>query len=222
VRKRLLAFAGALALVAAAAAAWQLAPRFTDATIADVFDTAQAWRGSAWAIPVLLAAFVVGGLVAFPVNLLIALAMVVLGAWIGAPCALAGVLLSAVALHEIGRALPERFHARLADPRWRRLRERVLAHGVLSIAAVRLVPVAPYSVVSLAAGMLRVKRVDYVAGTALGMAPGIALYAAFADRAEAALRDPHPLAWLSLLGVVVVILVLAWFARSRHRARGVR
>jgi uncharacterized membrane protein YdjX (TVP38/TMEM64 family) len=222
VRKRLLALAGALALVAAAAAAWQLAPRFTDATVADVFDTAQAWRGSAWAIPVLLAAFVVGGLVAFPVNLLIALAIVVLGAWIGAPCALAGVLLSAVALHEIGRALPERFHARLADPRWRRLRERVLAHGVLAVATVRLVPVAPYSVVSLAAGMLRVRRVDYIAGTALGMAPGIALYAAFADRAEAALRDPHPFAWLSLLGVVVVIVALAGFARTRHRAHGDR
>ena len=221
-RKRLLAFAGALALVAAAAAAWQLAPRFTDATVADVFDTAQAWRGSAWAIPVLLGAFVVGGLVAFPVNLLVALAIVVLGAWIGAPCALVGVLLSAVVLHEIGRALPERFHARLADPRWRRLRDRILAHGVLAVATVRLVPVAPYSVVSLAAGMLRVRRVDYIAGTALGMAPGIALYAAFADRAEAALRDPHPLAWLSLFGVVVVIVALAWFARTRHRAHGGR
>ncbi|MBA8889879.1 putative membrane protein YdjX (TVP38/TMEM64 family) [Dokdonella fugitiva] len=217
-RKRLLAFAGALALVAAAAAAWQLAPRFTDATVADVFDTAQAWRGSAWAIPVLLGAFVVGGLVAFPVNLLVALAIVVLGTRIGAPCALVGVLLSAVVLHEIGRALPERFHARLADPRWRRLRDRILAHGMLAVATVRLVPVAPYSVVSLAAGMLRVRRVDYVAGTALGMAPGIALYAAFADRAEAALRDPHPLAWLSLFGVVVVIVALAWFARARHRA----
>jgi uncharacterized membrane protein YdjX (TVP38/TMEM64 family) len=221
-RKRLLAFAGALAVIAAAAAAWQVAPRFTDTTVADVFAAAQAWRGSLWAAPVLLAAFVAGGLVAFPVNLLIALAIVVLGPWGGAPCALAGVLLSAVALHEIGRALPERFHARLADPRWRHLRERILAHGVLAVAAVRLVPVAPYSVVSLASGMLRVRRGDYVAGTALGMAPGIALYAVFADRAVAALRDPHPLAWLSLLGVVVVIVALAWIARARHRARGGR
>jgi uncharacterized membrane protein YdjX (TVP38/TMEM64 family) len=218
-RRRLLALASVLALAAAAAAAWQLAPH---ATLADVFAAAERWRHSAWAAPLLLAAFVLGGLVAFPVNLLIALAVVVLGPWAGAPCALVGSLLSAIALHEVGRALPERFHARLADPRWRKLRERILAHGVLAVAAVRIVPVAPYSVVSLAAGMLRVPRVDYIAGTALGMAPGVALYAVFADRAEAALRDPHPLAWLSLLGVVVVILVLAWFARSRHRARGVR
>lgn len=221
-RRRLLAIAGVLALAGAAAAAWQLAPHATHATLADVFAAAERWRHSAWAAPLLLAAFLLGGLVAFPVNLLIALAVVVLGPWAGAPCALVGALLSAVALHEIGRALPERFHARLADPRWRKLRERILAHGVLAVATVRIVPVAPYSVVSLAAGMLRVKRVDYVAGTALGMAPGIALYAAFADRAEAALRDPRPLAWLSLVGVVLVIVALAWFARSRHRARGVR
>jgi len=221
-RKRVLAFAGVLALAAAAAAAWQVAPRITDLTVADVFVAIEAWRGSIWAAPLLLAAFVAGGLVAFPVNLLIAIAVVVLGPSYGAACALVGVLLSATALHEIGRALPERFHARFADPRWRSLRERILAHGVLAIAAVRFVPVAPYSVVSLAAGMLRVRRADYLAGTAIGMMPGIALYAAFVDRAEKVLREPHPLAWLSLVGVIVMIIVLGWIARKRHSARGAR
>jgi uncharacterized membrane protein YdjX (TVP38/TMEM64 family) len=219
-RKRLFAFAGVLIAVATAAAAWQLAPRFTGVTVADVFAAIEAWRGSVWAAPLLLAAFVAGGLVAFPVNLLIAVAIVVFGPLQGAACALFGSVLSAVALHEIGRALPERFHARLAGPRWVRLRERLLSHGVIAVAIVRLVPVAPYSVVSLATGMLRVRRADYVLGTAIGMTPGIALYAAFVDRAENALREPHPLAWLSLLGVVVMIVALAWITGKRHRAHG--
>jgi phospholipase D1/2 len=216
-RTRVLALAGALVLVAAAAAVWLVAPLFTGTTVADVFAAIDAWRGSLWAVPLLLAAFVAGGLVAFPVNLLIAVSIVVFGPLYGAALALVGVMLSAVALHEVGRALPQRLHARLADPRWIRLRERLLAHGVLAVAVARLVPVAPYSVVSLAAGMLRVRRADYVAGTAIGMAPGIALYAAFADSAEKALREPHPLAWLSLLGFVVAIVALAWFARTRKR-----
>jgi len=218
-RKRVLAFAGMLALVTAVAAAWQVAPRMTGLTVADVFAAVESWRSSIWAAPLLLAAFVAGGLVAFPVNLLIAIAIVVLGPLYGSACALVGALLSAVALHEIGRGLPERFHARLADPRWLRLRRRILSHGVLAVAAVRLVPVAPYSVVSLAAGMLRVRRLDYLVGTAIGMMPGIVLYAAFVDRAEKALREPHPLAWLSLGGVVVVIGALALAARARHRER---
>ncbi|WP_395683448.1 TVP38/TMEM64 family protein [Dokdonella sp.] len=221
-RKRLLAFAGALALVAAAATAWQLAPHFTGATVADLLAAAQSWRGSAWTIPALLAAFFVGGFIAFPVNLLIALTIVVLGPMSGAPCALAGALLSAIALHEAGRALPERFHARITHLRWTRLRDRLLAHGVLAVATVRLVPVAPYSVVSLASGMLRVRRADYLAGTALGMAPGVALYALFAERAEAALRDPHPLAWLSLFGVVAALVAIGWFAHARGRVHGPR
>jgi phospholipase D1/2 len=219
-RKRVLAFAGALAFVAVAAAAWQVAPRITGMTLTDVSTAIEPWRSSAWAAPLLLAAFVAGGLVAFPVNLLIAVAIVVLGPLYGAACALVGVLLSAAALHEIGRALPERFHARLAGSRWLRLRERILSHGVLAIAAVRFVPIAPYSVVSLAAGMLRVRRSEYVVGTAIGMAPGIALYAAFVDRAEKALREPHPLAWLSLLGVVAMIAALAWTTAGRHRVHG--
>ena len=95
-RRRLLAIAGVLALAGAAAAAWQLAPHATHATLADVFAAAERWRHSAWAAPLLLAAFLLGGLVAFPVNLLIALAVVVLGPWAGAPCALVGALLSAI------------------------------------------------------------------------------------------------------------------------------
>lgn len=221
-RKRVIAVAVALAMAAAVAMVWRLAPHVTASTAADLLATARTWGGSAWSAPLLLGVFVVGGFVAFPVNLLIALTIVVLGPTLGAPCALAGALLSAVAVHEAGRALPARFQARLADSRWQRLRERIVAHGVVAVATVRLVPVAPYSVVSLAAGMLRVRRTDYVAGTALGMAPGVALYAVFADRAEAALRNPHPLAWLSLFGVVVAIVAIGWLARSRLRAHGDR
>jgi phospholipase D1/2 len=221
-RSSVFAFAAALTLAVGVAAAWQVAPRITGMTVADVSATIEAWRSSAWATPLLLAVFVGGGLVVFPVNLLIALAIVVLGPLYGAACALAGVLLSALVLHEIGRALPGRFQAHLADPRWVRLRERILLHGMIAVAAVRLVPVAPYSLVSLAAGLLRVRRADYVAGTAIGMAPGIALYAVFADRAEAALREPHPLALLSLLGVVVALGAMAWIARRRQRAGDAR
>ncbi|HEU4663101.1 MAG TPA: hypothetical protein VFS55_03605, partial [Dokdonella sp.] len=117
-RKRVLAFALALATAAVVAALWRLVPYATASTAADLLAAARAWGGSLWSAPVLLGAFVVGGFVAFPVNLLIALTIVVLGPALGAPCALAGALLSAIAVHEAGRALPERFHARLADPRW--------------------------------------------------------------------------------------------------------
>ena len=70
---------------------------------------------------------------------------------------------------------------------------------LIAVAIVRVLPIAPYSIVSLAAGIAGIGRVAYFAGTALGMLPGIVLYALFADRArkviaEAILGDqPLPL-----------------------------
>lgn len=189
--------------------------------LAQRIDDATRLRDSPLAMPACVLAFVAGGLVACPVNLLIAASVVVLGPWKGGACALAGVLASAGVLHAIGRRLPARWTAPLRAPRWRRVRSRLLAHGVLAVALVRLVPVGPYSVISLLAGLVGVRRGDYYAGTALGMLPGIVLYAAFADRARAALANPGPRAWLAVAAVVAAIVVLAgglaWWSRREGR-----
>ena len=62
-------------------------------------DRLTMWRASPLAMLAMLACFVVGGLVVFPVNLLIAASIVVFGPLIGAPIALAGSLASAAVLH---------------------------------------------------------------------------------------------------------------------------
>lgn len=160
-----------------------------------------------------LAAFVLGGLVVFPVNLLVAASIVIFGPPAGALYALLGSVLSAIVLFEIGRRLPESWLARLLGSRGERLRERIVGRGLLAVAFVRIVPLAPYSVVSLLAGVARIGRRDYIAGTALGMSPGIVLYALFADRAREVLRNPHPLAWLGLGLVVLVLIAFALGAR---------
>jgi phospholipase D1/2 len=85
------------------------------------------------------------------------------------------------------------------------------------------VPIAPYSIVSLAAGAAGVRRVPYLAGTALGMAPGIALYAVFVDRARVVIADPRPLSWAMLLFAIVLIVAIALLLkRLRRRGRDAR
>lgn len=206
-------------VVTAAAVAWHAEFVPARALLTDLLADAMRLRDSPFAVPAGVLAFVVGGLVAFPVNLLIAASVVVFGPWLGGGCALAGVLASAATLRSIGQRLPLRWSARLHDPRWRRVRERLLDHGILAIAFVRLVPVGPYSVVSLLAGVLRVRWSDYLVGTALGMLPGIAMYAVFIDRARAALADPRPGAWLAVAGIVVLVVALAvGLAGWRHRS----
>jgi uncharacterized membrane protein YdjX (TVP38/TMEM64 family) len=205
----------AIALLALLAAGWLHWPAVEMPSIADVLARADHWRALPVAPLVALAAFVVGGFVVFPVNLLIAATIVVFGPVAGAAYALTGATLSAAAVHETGRQLPSSVFARVAGERGERLRQRIVGHGLIAVALVRLVPVAPYSLVSLIAGAARIRRIPYLVGTALGMTPGIVLYALFVDRARAALLDPHPLAWLGVVAVVLAMVVVAVALRAR-------
>jgi uncharacterized membrane protein YdjX (TVP38/TMEM64 family) len=198
------------------AAAWWYWPADASIVLAGLLEDGARWRASPWTPCVVLAAFALGGLVVFPVNLLIAATIVVLGPLPGALFALAGSTLSATLTHEIGRALPATTTSRWFGMRGERLRRRVVGHGILAIALVRLLPVAPFSIVGFFSGVARVRRRDYLLGTALGMAPGIALYALFLERARAVLLDPHPLQWLGLVGAAALLLATALGLRHWH------
>jgi uncharacterized membrane protein YdjX (TVP38/TMEM64 family) len=90
-----------------------------------------------------------------------------------------------------------------------------------------MVPVAPFSLINLAAGAIRIRLGDFLAGTVLGMAPGMAALTVFGDRIEALLRDPSPgrIALLLLaLGLVVAVAYGTdrWAARRRRRREFLR
>lgn len=211
---RLLAFA-LFALMLAAAALWLHSSTLTRPTIGELLALAERGRASPIAPLIAIAAFAIGGIVVFPVNLLIAATIVVFGPFAGAAYALMGSVLSAEVVYEIGRLLPASAFARVMGERGERLRVRIVGYGFAAVALVRLVPVAPYSVVSVVAGAARIRRAGYLLGTALGMLPGIALYALFVDRARAALLDPHPLTWLALAAAIALMVVVGFLLRKR-------
>jgi len=164
-----------------------------------------------------LAAFIAGGLVVAPVNVLIAATMIVFGPLAGVAYALLGSLLNAWVLYEIGRVLPaSQLRARLDRP-LRLLTGRMSHQGILAIMLIRIVPVAPYSVVNVIAGAAHVARVQYLVGTALGMLPGIILNALLVDRLIAALLHPGPWTWalLGLVGLAITAIAVTIHRRLR-------
>lgn len=220
--RAVLATIALLALVIAAVAAWVMNPGLEWPEAADLLDAAA--RFGRWPpAPLLaLACFAIGGLVVFPVNLLIAASIVAFGPIGGGVLALAGSVLSAWIVHELGRRLPPGTAVRWFGERGERLRRRIVGHGMLAVAIVRIVPIAPYSVVGFVSGVARVRRTDYLVGTALGMAPGIMLYALFVDRALAVLVNPHPLAWLLLATALALLVAFVFGARAWQRRRNAR
>ena len=86
-------------------------------------------------------------------------------------------------------------------------------------AFVRMLPIAPFSVVNVVAGASHIRWSDFLLGTIIGLLPGITTLTFFVDRAIAAIRDPGA-GTFALLAVAVAILVaLVWVLRRKLRRK---
>jgi uncharacterized membrane protein YdjX (TVP38/TMEM64 family) len=127
----------------------------------------------------------------------------------------AGALLSAGVVYATGRRLGRDAVRRLAGQRLNRLSRRLARRGLLAIVLVRLVPVAPFSIINAVAGASHIGWRDFLLGSAIGLLPGILMTSAFVDRALEAVRHPGPKAFLALAAVVTVIVAGAWFVQRK-------
>jgi len=162
--------------------------------------------------------FAVGGALMFPVTVLIVAAALVFGPWLGFATALTGCLLSAVLGYGAGRLLWRDAVHRLMGPRLRRLSQQLGRRGVLTVAAVRVVPVAPFTAVNLVAGATHVQFRDFLLGTVLAMTPGVLAMTAVADRLAAAVARPGWNTAVALVAVAVVALGGLFLLRRRLAA----
>ena len=109
---------------------------------------------------------------------------------------------------------------RFAGRRVNTVSRRLSRHGLWAVTLLRLLPVAPFTVVNLAAGASELRLRDFVLGSMIGMLPGIALLTVFGDRLGAWLRRPDTVNLAILLSVtfavVILALVLGWWSRRRR------
>ncbi len=174
-------------------------------------------------LPVSLAAvaavYVAAGALAVPVNLLIFSTGLAFGPFAGLGHALFGSLLSAGVYYAAGAGLGRRFVNRLAGVRLSAIAARLGRHGFLAVAAVRLVPVAPFTVVNLVAGATRVPPWPYALGTLLGLLPGTVAMSLFGGQVGALFRSPTPLRAAAVAALVLLIAAAAAVTRRVFRTR---
>ena len=220
-RRRLAILAALLATIGVLAAAWRWTPLGDWIDRERLVEAAEWLRTSAAAPLWVLGAYLVGSVVAVPVTLLIVATVLVFGPYAGFAYSLSGSMLGAVLTYWIGHLLGRDAVRSFAGQRVNRLSRRLGRHGLLAVLAVRVIPVAPFTLVNMVAGASHIRLGDFVLGTLLGMAPGIVAVTLFADRIAAGVRDPNPatLAWLAVS--IVVVGVFAWLLRKwlMHRNR---
>jgi uncharacterized membrane protein YdjX (TVP38/TMEM64 family) len=81
------------------------------------------------------------------------------------------------------------------------------------------VPVAPFSVVNLVAGVSEISLRDFLAGSAIGLLPGLAMASLLGDRLGHWLRRPDVAGLAVLLGCLALLFLLARLLEAWSRAR---
>jgi len=218
-RRRLLHWALVLAALLLLAGAWIWSPLRETLNPGELGQWLARFRYEPWAPIAVLAVFIGGGLIMLPVTLMVVLTAIAFGPVLGFVYALLASTASAGVSFLIGRRLGHRHVKQLSGSRVHDLSRRIGRHGFLTIALLRMVPVAHFTVISMAAGTSHIRIASFLAGTVAGMAPGMILLIAFLDSLAAAAREPDPLRiTISLalgLGIIATLLGLRHWLRGR-------
>ena len=166
-------------------------------------------------------AYTPASFVMFPRWLITMTAVIAFGPWEGFVYGSAGMVLAALVSYFPGRLVATDTVRRLAGPRMQRIANVVTRRGLLAVSIVRLVPIAPFPVVNLVLGALRVRVRHFVFGTMLGMLPGMLAATVLSEQLAAALEDPTSVNWWLVAAAVLGLLTAAYFGqrwlRRSHR-----
>jgi phosphatidylserine/phosphatidylglycerophosphate/cardiolipin synthase-like enzyme/uncharacterized membrane protein YdjX (TVP38/TMEM64 family) len=214
------AFRQNLKIVVLVAAVLSLAALWRWTPLGEVIDFEGARRLAVWIQQRPLAPFWVvavytaGSALAIPVTLMVIATVLVFGTWLGLAYALAGACVSAAALFAVGRWMGRDAVRRLAGGLLNRISRKLADNGLLTVITFRIVPVAPFAVINLIAGVSAIRWRDFALGTLIGLLPGVTAIALLADRAAASLRQPD-IGQFSLLLTAVLLVGLGLFGLRR-------
>ena len=205
--------AGAAVVLATLAALWRYTPLAGWADAERIVQWAEEFSEEPWAVPVVLLAYTPAALLMFPRPLITLFAVVAFGPWQGFGYAWAGILIAALVTYLMGRRLRRSTVRWVAGARVNRLSQLMSRRGWLTMTAIRLVPLAPFVVVNMVAGAIRMKPWDFTVGSALGVLPGTLAATVLGDQLMAGLRDPGSINVGLLATVLAVLAIASWIVR---------
>ena len=195
----------AVALFIALTLVWYVTPLSEFANLDEMRRTFASFADSWYGAPVVVGIFVLAGLVSFPLTVLIAATAAAFGPALGILYAAVGALASAFVTFGIGALIGRDTLRQVLGPKLDNVRKRIAKRGVVAVAAIRLVPIAPFTLVNLAAGASEIRMIDFALGTVLGLAPGMIVLSLLGGQVFQVLAAP------TLLSVTLLVLaIVAW------------
>ncbi len=209
---------GQLAMIAGLllvfAAAWRWTPLAEFATPQHIKLWAGRFADASWAPWAVLLAYTPASVIMFPRPLITLFGVIAFGPWLGFALAMAGNLLTGWLSYLAGEHTGPETLRRLAGPNFGRISKVLRQRGVSAVTAVRLVPLAPYAIPGMVAGAAHVRLWHFMAGTFLGLLPGVLATTVFGDAVQAALDDPGKVNYWVVGSVVTVFVAGTWWVRK--------
>lgn len=197
------------------AAAWRWTPLADQIDIGKVTAWATALRSHPSRVMIILGAYLIGSIISLPITILILATALVFGPMDGIVYSFIGCMIGAGATYAMGYFLGSDFIRKLTGTKWKAVERKINRSGIFAVAAVRAIPIAPFTVINIISGAFQVPVRDYLLGSLLGLAPGIIITNIFAHQLQSAIRNPG-LGSFILLAVLVIISILGtiWLRRK--------
>lgn len=195
------------------AAAWYWTPLRAILDIPALAHYVAGFKDSPVAPLLAIGGYLLGGIAIVPVTILIAVTVLAFGPWLGFVYAFIGMTLSALLTFGIGYALGRKAVHRLLGTRLNRISRRLAQKGLLTVIAIRIVPVAPFSIINMIAGASHIRFRDYLVGTVIGELPGLLGVAIFVDQVHGTIQNPGPVSVLVTAAVAAALLLGAFGIR---------
>jgi phospholipase D1/2 len=221
--RRLLAllclFAVALAL------AWSYTPLADLVTRENVMEWGRDFARFSWAPVLLILAYTPASYAMFPRWLITMVAVIAFGPWLGFVYGICGMLVAGLASFLPGRLVRRDTVRRLAGPRLNRLSAALYHRGALAVAVVRLLPIAPFVVVNLVMGAMRIRLRDFILGSLVGILPGMLAATVLSEQVSRLLAEPSEInGWLVAVAAALLISLVyvaqRWLRRLDRETTG--
>ncbi len=210
---------GLVVVLAALAALWRFTPLSELARPERVAELLGAYVDSPWAPLTVLLIYLLGNAVLFPTLVLNMTMILTLGAGWGFVYAMYGSMAAGLAGYALGRLFGRKPLEKLEIRRLERTIELLRRSGVVGLAVLRLVPVAPYPVVNAVLGAAGIGVVVYSIGTFVGLLPSVLAMTAVGHQLRALIEHPDPTRIALLVLVTLVCLTALWFIQRLARRK---
>ncbi len=204
-----------LVFFAGLAAAWKWTPLQQIIQPSVIAEYTGPFINSRWAPVAVMAIFTAGSMVMIPVTAMIVVSSLMFGPVTGFIYSMAGSIVASIFTYIAGSMLWRDALRQLAGKRLNSLSGKLGKQSIFVIAALRMVPVAPFTIVNMAAGSARIKFPIFVIGTLIGMIPGTLAITVFSDSLLNLVMEPGLRSVLITAGVLMVMVAGSIFARKK-------